>query len=613
MAKKKGKRTVSSSSVSPNADVPPIASPSEITISKLKMTVKETGYSFESEDKYENTSNEILHEETAVSGMKKEKFAIAKEKNKGAAMSEEEKHEEKSMDVDQESNIMGQKCDKQNEIGGVDKAEEEDEQEEEEDEENTNGNSNNKENVRAGSLEKVKRLWMRRKKEVAYMGSEIEATRAEDKLGSWRNKKASKRIEGMGMVFICNSETKKDCYHYKVLGLRSSKKEIVQKVYKGMRLFLFDVDLRLMYGIYKAKGPGGYNLESKAFKSAFPAQVRFTVLEDCLPLSEQKFRRVIKDNYYTRNKFNCQLTSEQVENLCKLFTANSRGSKSKKSGSNIRAETRSFIDWDQSGYQNLDIGRRPTLVADGLHHDQPIIMDPAAFTVVLPETHAFVEPHRIGRQRLDEGRRHYSLVADPRYHDLHRMYKSTLAPRSHLSPLPPSPAPSDVNSWEQRLGGIDSGSLDLELRQQDEIRSRDPYNSFRASSYHNALYSPGVPQEYAPPGRQAEYRSAGVPSIYNLPGLRAEYRVSGVKEYDPPGLRADYRSPGVPIGYDPPGLRAEYRLSGVPKEFDRPGLRAEYRLSGGVPKEFDPPGLRAEYRYAGPSGYARSDCVPYQY
>ncbi|KAI7988043.1 ABC transporter G family member 34 [Camellia lanceoleosa] len=40
-------------------------------------------------------------------------------------------------------------------------------------------------------------------------------------------------------------------------------------------------------------------------------KVRFTVLEDCNPLVDEKFKKVIKENYYTRNKFDCQLTSEQ--------------------------------------------------------------------------------------------------------------------------------------------------------------------------------------------------------------------------------------------------------------------------------------------------------------
>ncbi|GAB2235027.1 hypothetical protein Drorol1_Dr00004304 [Drosera rotundifolia] len=139
------------------------------------------------------------------------------------------------------------------------------------------------------------------------------------------NKKLEAKAKNKGMIFMCSSKTKPDCYRYKVLGLPASKKDVVSKIYKGMRLFLFDVDLRLLYGIYEAAGPGGYSLEPKAFKSDFPSQVRFTVLEDCLPVAEEKFKKVIKDNYYARNKFGCELSSEQVKNLCKLFQAGSKG------------------------------------------------------------------------------------------------------------------------------------------------------------------------------------------------------------------------------------------------------------------------------------------------
>lgn len=39
------------------------------------------------------------------------------------------------------------------------------------------------------------------------------------------------------------------------------------------------------------------------------------VVDDCKPLAEEIFKKAIKKNYYTRMKFNCQLTSEQVKHL----------------------------------------------------------------------------------------------------------------------------------------------------------------------------------------------------------------------------------------------------------------------------------------------------------
>lgn len=79
-----------------------------------------------------------------------------------------------------------------------------------------------------------------------------------------------------GLIFMCNSATKQDCFRYQVFGMPSTKMDLVQKVYLGMKLFLFDSDLKLMYGIYKAITPGGNELEQNAFresKRSFPAQV----------------------------------------------------------------------------------------------------------------------------------------------------------------------------------------------------------------------------------------------------------------------------------------------------------------------------------------------------
>ncbi|KAK6142172.1 hypothetical protein DH2020_005227 [Rehmannia glutinosa] len=174
-----------------------------------------------------------------------------------------------------------------------------------------------------------------------------------DKPESSRKRKAKKKVKSMGMIFMCSSKTKNDCYQYRVLGLPESKKDVVEKIYAGMRLFLYDVDLKLMYGIYRAAGPGGYNIEPKAFKSQFPAQVRFTIFDDCLPLPEEKFKKIIKDNYYTNSKFDCLLKSEQVKKLCQLFIATSKKDMPKKLGRGRKAEKHRPVRRERSRRQRV--------------------------------------------------------------------------------------------------------------------------------------------------------------------------------------------------------------------------------------------------------------------
>ena len=87
---------------------------------------------------------------------------------------------------------------------------------------------------------------------------------------------SKKMVDIAGLIFMCNGETKKDCFKYRVFGLPEAKKDIVEQVKKGTKLFLFDIDKRVLYGVYNASSEGGMNLVQEAFKDSdrkFPAQV----------------------------------------------------------------------------------------------------------------------------------------------------------------------------------------------------------------------------------------------------------------------------------------------------------------------------------------------------
>ncbi|KAL0460326.1 UNVERIFIED_CONTAM: hypothetical protein Slati_0659800 [Sesamum latifolium] len=223
---------------------------------------------------------------------------------------------------------------------------------------------------KTGKVEVSKHIKKSSEKSRKVRAGRLKKVELRDKPESSRKRKVKKRVDTMGMIFMCSSKTKDDCYQYRVLGLPESKKDIVEKIYTGMRLFLYDVDLKLMYGIYKAAGPGGYNIEPKAFKSQFPSQVRFTILDDCLPLAEEKFKKVIKDNYFTNTKFDCQLNSEQVRKLCKLFIASSKGQRSKKLGRRRKAEKHHPVHRERTRRQKAGDGRRFALRDELLRYDE---------------------------------------------------------------------------------------------------------------------------------------------------------------------------------------------------------------------------------------------------
>ncbi|XP_024934280.3 uncharacterized protein LOC107429715 isoform X7 [Ziziphus jujuba] len=134
-----------------------------------------------------------------------------------------------------------------------------------------------------------------------------------------KNEKEESQQSKSGFIFMCNGRTKPECYQYRVFGLPRGNLEVVKAIKPRTSLFLYDFDLKLLYGTYMATSEGGLDLEPNAFHGKFPAQVKFSIIEDCLPLRECDFKVAIQDNYQGGYKFRQNLNSNQVKALISLF------------------------------------------------------------------------------------------------------------------------------------------------------------------------------------------------------------------------------------------------------------------------------------------------------
>nr|CAB3491650.1 unnamed protein product [Digitaria exilis] len=121
-----------------------------------------------------------------------------------------------------------------------------------------------------------------------------------------------------GFIFICSGATKAECYRHRVLGLPRGRMEAVSRIRRGTAVFLYDFDARRLYGPYRADSDGGADLVPGAFGGRFPAQVKFMINGDFMPLPESSLKSAIKENYLN-GKFSPELTSTQVEKLRALF------------------------------------------------------------------------------------------------------------------------------------------------------------------------------------------------------------------------------------------------------------------------------------------------------
>jgi very-short-patch-repair endonuclease len=118
-----------------------------------------------------------------------------------------------------------------------------------------------------------------------------------------------------GFVFICSKTTQDECLARMLFGSTLEYEDKVLKVREGDLGFLYNIDTDVLFGVFEAISDGSLDIEPRAWKGRFPAQVKVGWMEECEPIKGARslFRKL-------RIGFgNLLLMSQQVNNLRNAF------------------------------------------------------------------------------------------------------------------------------------------------------------------------------------------------------------------------------------------------------------------------------------------------------
>ncbi|KAK9124639.1 hypothetical protein Sjap_014241 [Stephania japonica] len=128
-----------------------------------------------------------------------------------------------------------------------------------------------------------------------------------------------------GVIFGCTRDTMGECLSKQLFGLPAGHFSYVQNIEPGLPLFLFNYNDRHMYGIFEAASLGQMNFDPYGWtidgseRTKYPAQVRVCIRKSCQSLPEERFKRILCDNYYKPYKFWFELDHTQTRGLISLF------------------------------------------------------------------------------------------------------------------------------------------------------------------------------------------------------------------------------------------------------------------------------------------------------
>ncbi|XP_073114552.1 uncharacterized protein [Elaeis guineensis] len=132
-----------------------------------------------------------------------------------------------------------------------------------------------------------------------------------------------------GVIFGCKHNTIAECLSKQLFGLPFSHFSYVRNIEEGLPLFLFNYSDRKLHGIFEAASRGQLNANSYAWtdggaeRTPFPAQVAIHVKMRYQPLTEDRFKKILVDNYYTNQHFWFELDHAQARALIALFKSSS--------------------------------------------------------------------------------------------------------------------------------------------------------------------------------------------------------------------------------------------------------------------------------------------------
>ena len=121
-----------------------------------------------------------------------------------------------------------------------------------------------------------------------------------------------------GFVFRCNNKTYDEVHSRKLLGEERMYLPLVKSITENDLLFLYNLSTYEITGPLKPVSIGAENIVPEAWKSAFPAQIRFDILTNTKTIPFRLIEKVIK-KYHKGIYPDMELDEQQVNNILNII------------------------------------------------------------------------------------------------------------------------------------------------------------------------------------------------------------------------------------------------------------------------------------------------------